>query len=165
MRIRMEAYNKNYIEAAIVIWNEVVDDGIAFPQTETLDDDTGDAFFNEQSYTGLAVDEDTNEVVGLYILHPNNIGRCGHIGNASYAVKANMRGKKIGEQLVRHSIEKSKALGFRLIQFNAVVSTNQAALILYEKLGFVRLGTIPGGFLLKNGKYEDIVLFYYDLTQ
>ena len=59
--------------------------------------------------------------------------------------------------------EKSRELGFRLIQFNAVVKINHGAISLYESLGFVRLGTIPGGFLLKGGKFEDIVLFYREL--
>ena len=59
--------------------SEVVDDGVAFPQLDDLDHESGLAFFEEQTYTGIAVDSDTNEIVGLYILHPNNVGRCGHI--------------------------------------------------------------------------------------
>ena len=60
------------------------------------------------------------EVVGLYILHPNNIGRCGHICNASYAVDSKSRGKHIGEMLVTDCLKKAKDLGFRVLQFNAV---------------------------------------------
>jgi len=147
----------------IVIWNEVVDDGIAFPQIEPLTLQTGAAFFAEQSFTGVAEDESTGEVLGLYILHPNNVGRCGHIANTSYAVLSARRGQQIGEKLVVHSIEKSRELGFRLIQFNAVVRTNYGAISLYERLGFVQLGIIPGGFLMKDGRYEDIIPFYLTL--
>lgn len=111
----------------------------------------------------MAVEQETGRVVGLYILHPNNIGRCGHISNASYAVKEGERGKRVGETLVLHCIAKAKELGFRILQFNAVVSANTAALRLYEKLGFARLGVIPGGFLMKDGSYEDIVSHYYVL--
>ena len=106
---------------------------------------------------------ETGEIVGLYILHPNNIGRCGHIANASYAVKADCRGKHIGEAIVSHSLEKAKELGFKLMQFNAVVAANHPAIHIYEKLGFIRLGTIPGGFHMKDGHYEDIILFYHTL--
>lgn len=60
---------------ACEIWNQVVDDGEAFPQEEDLTEQTGNEFFMEQTYTGIAEDTDTGEIVGLYILHPNNVGR------------------------------------------------------------------------------------------
>jgi ribosomal protein S18 acetylase RimI-like enzyme len=145
------------------IWNEVVDDGVAFPQPEGQDKDTAAVFFSQQSFTGVAAEQGTGEVLGLYILHPNNTGRCGHIANASYAVKSAARGLGVGGKLVCHSLEQGKRLGFRLLQFNAVVKTNRNAIHLYEKLGFVRIGEIPGGFLMKDGTYEDILLFYHIL--
>ena len=101
----------------------------------------------------------------MYILHPNNVGRCGHISNASYAVGSNARGRGIGKALVIDSLKKAKDFGFGILQFNAVVSTNLAARRLYEKLGFVQLGTIPRGFLMKNGEYEDICPYYFDLSK
>ena len=146
------------------IWNCVVREGIAFPQVEELTSEDADDFFSSQSYTGVAVDDVTNEVVGMYILHPNNVGRCGHIGNTSYAVKEGLRGLHIGEQLVKHSLLTAARLGFRLIQFNAVVASNIHALHLYERLGFTQLGRIPRGFLMKDGHYEDIILHYIELT-
>ena len=94
-------------------------------------------------------------------MHPNNVGRCGHIANASYGVRRDRRGKSIGRALVQDSLRACGELGFRLLQFNAVVANNLGAIALYESLGFVRLGTIPGGFLLKDGRYEDIILFYH----
>ena len=104
-------YEKDDMIQMINLWNEVVEDGIAFPQEEYLDIETGEAFFGSQTFTGVAVD-DSGEVVGLYILHPNNIGRCGHICNASYAVSSKCRGQHIGEKLVRHSLEQAKESGF-----------------------------------------------------
>jgi L-amino acid N-acyltransferase YncA len=104
---------------------------------------------------------ETHAIVGLYILHPNNIGRCGHICNASYAVWKNCRGRHIGELLVKDCMTQAKELGFKILQFNAVVATNVAALKLYARLGFVQLGVIPGGFLMKDGHYEDIIPHYH----
>ena len=118
----------------ISIWNEVVEDGIAFPQEECLNEESGWEFFSSQSYTGVA--EDSGKIVGLYILHPNNVGRCGHICNASYAVDSKVRGKHIGEQLVIDCLKKGKELGFGVLQFNAVVESNIHARHLYERLGF-----------------------------
>ncbi len=163
MNLIVRKYEKEDIEAMVEIWNEVVEDGIAFPQTECLNEESGEKFFAEQSYTGVAQDAENGEIAGLYILHPNNIGRCGHISNASYAVKSEFRGNHIGERLVCDCQKKAEELGFRILQFNAVVKTNFSARHLYEKLGFVPLGTIPEGFLMKDGHYEDIVLYYYKL--
>ena len=144
-----------------LVWNEVVEDGIAFPQTEILDRAGGEKFFSSQSYCGVAEDTESGEIVGLYILHPNNVGRCRHISNASYAVSSSSRGKGIGEMLVKDCLVQAKNCGFKILQFNAVVKTNTAARHLYEKLGFVQLGTIPQGFLMKDGSYEDICPYYH----
>ncbi len=161
MNIQIREYKGTDVEEAIEIWNTVVRDGIAFPQEESLDKKSGEAFFRSQTYTGIAYDEDTAEIVGLYILHPNNVGRCGHICNASYAVKKEIRGQHIGEKLVKDCVKQAREHGYRILQFNAVVATNVSALHLYEKLGFKQLGVIPGGFRMDDGHYEDIIPHYY----
>ena len=163
MKIKIRKFEQSDRKEAASIWNQVVEEGVAFPQVEFLDDKTGEAFFLSQSYTGIAVDEHSGETVGLYILHPNNVGRCGHICNTSYAVRRDMRGQHIGEQLVRHSMKMGKELGFRILQFNAVVADNYPALRLYKKLGFTQLGVIPEGFLTKDGIYRDIIPHYRKL--
>ena len=163
MNIKVREFNESDIQAANEIWNEVVEDGVAFPQEEYLNEETGKAFFAEQTYTAAAVDEESGKVYGLYILHPNNIGRCGHICNASYAVSRDSRGLHIGEKLVSDCLIQGKEHGFGVLQFNAVVACNVHARHLYERLGFTQLGTIPGGFLNKDGVYEDIIVHYKEL--
>jgi len=154
----VRAYRTEDLPAMIAIWNEVVEEGVAFPQEEFLDESTGAEFFAAQSYIGVA--EEDGKVVGLYILHPNNIGRCGHICNASYAVSSDCRGKHIGEKLVTDCLRMGKELGFRVMQFNAVVENNIHARHLYERLGFTQLGVIPEGFRMKDGHYENICPYY-----
>ena len=141
MHVIIRQYAERDVAAMCEIWNEVVRDGVAFPQTECLDAVSGRAFFDSQTCCGVAADSDSGRLLGLYILHPNNVGRCGHIC----------------------SLEQGKAHGFRILQFNAVVRTNTAARRLYEKLGFVQLGVIPQGFLMKDGHYEDICPYYHTL--
>lgn len=143
------------------IWNEVVENGDAFPQDKPMDISEAERFFASQTFTGVA--EYKGEISGLYILHPNNVGRCGHISNASYAVSSKVRGKGIGRVLVEHSLFMARQKGFRILQFNAVVASNKAAIALYEKLGFKTIGTVKGGYFNKNKEYEDIILFYHDL--
>ena len=163
MNIIIRQYKESDLSEMIKIWNEVVEDGIAFPQEETLNDESGKEFFESQSYCGVAVDTDDNKIYGLYILHPNNVGRCGHICNASYAVKSASRGLHIGEKLVSDCLVQGKKHGFGILQFNAVVESNIHARHLYERLGFVQLGTIPNGFRMKDGHYENICPYYHEL--
>lgn len=106
MDIKIRQYAEEDVKETIAIWNEVVKEGIAFPQKETL---------------------------------------------------------HIGEMLVKHCMKMGKKFGFRILQFNAVVKSNAGALKLYEKLGFVRLGTIPKGFEMNDGHYEDIIPHYHEL--
>lgn len=160
--MQIRKYKTDDIQQMITIWNEIVDEGIAFPQEELLDETTGEQFFSSQSYCGVAADENGN-IFGLYILHPNNVGRCGHICNASYAVSSSCRGQHIGEKLVRDCIRKAKECGFLILQFNAVVETNAHARHLYEKMDFRQLGVIPNGFRMKDGHYENICPYYIEL--
>lgn len=161
MNIQIRAYQSKEAALAAQIWNEVVADGNAFPQDTEMTADAANHFFLEQTYTGIAEDTETHEILGLYILHPNNVGRCGHICNASYAVRKNIRGLYIGEKLVLDCLKMAKEKQFRILQFNAVVATNTHALHLYERIGFKKLGTIPGGFRMPDGTYEDIIPHYY----
>ncbi len=154
-------YSGEDLPAMIAIWNEVVAEGMAFPQEDLLDAETGAAFFAAQTYCGVT--EDGGGLSGLYILHPNNVGRCGHICNASYAVASGLRGRGTGERLVRDCLEQAGALGFRILQFNAVVASNTRARRLYARLGFQPLGVIPGGFRRKDGQFVDICPYYIAL--
>ena len=156
--VGIREYGKGDLAEMVRIWNAVVEDGNAFPQEDPLTAESGAEFFGGQSRSAVA--EVGGKIAGLYILHPNNVGRCGHIANASYAVDKSARGKGVGELLVRDSLEQAKRLGFRILQFNAVVSTNARARRLYETLGFTPLGTIPDGFRLEDGRFEDICPYF-----
>lgn len=163
MILEIRAYRPADLGDMVRIWNEVVEDGVAFPQEDLLTPETGAEFFAAQTESAVAADRETGRIYGLYILHPNNVGRCGHICNASYAVSRAARGLHIGEQLVRASLASGACFGFRVMQFNAVVASNVHARHLYERLGFVPLGVIPGGFRMKDGHYEDICPYYHTL--
>lgn len=163
MELVVRKYTSGDLPAMIEIWNQVVEDGIAFPQEEPLSDTTGQAFFESQTYCAVAEDADSGKIYGLYILHPNNVGRCGHICNASYAVSKTARGLHIGEKLVADCLLQGKVHGFGVLQFNAVVESNLHARHLYERLGFTQLGVIPRGFRMKDGSYEAICPYYHEL--
>lgn len=157
----IRAFCKQDLPAMTALWNAVVAAGNAFPQTDMLTGGDAAAFFAAQSFTAVA--ELEGVVVGLYILHPNHIGHCAHLANASFAVGEMARGRGVGEALVRHALKRGRELAFRVLQFNAVVASNAAAVHLYEKLHFVRLGVVPDGFRHDDGRMEPIVLFYHVL--
>ena len=161
--ILVRAYRPGDLGRMIELWNGVVEAGLAFPQEDCLDAAAGAAFFSGQSHCGVAETAADGQLHGLYILHPNNVGRCGHIANASYAVAPESRGRRVGEHLVLDCMGRARAMGFRILQFNAVVATNAPARRLYERLGFRQLGTIPGGFRSKDGRYEDICPYFIEL--
>ena len=161
MMLTIRDYRAEDLADAAAIWTAIVEQGDSFPGDAVLPPEEADRFFRSQTRTAMALDG--GERVGLYVLHPNNIGRCSHIANASYGVKAGLRGRGIGRALVLDSLESARALGFRGLQFNAVVAENAAAIALYEQLGFVRLGTVPGGYRRADGRYVDTYVYFHDL--
>ena len=161
--IKVKGFLKEDIKEVNAVWNKVVEDGNAFPQEIPFDEKSGIEFFESQTFTGVAYDEETGEIVGVYILHPNFVGRCSHICNTSYAVKAGKRGLGIGKLIVTHSMQKARESGFKILQLNAVIASNTPALSLYKKLGLIPLGAIKNAFRNKNGEYEDIIPHYINL--
>ena len=100
-------------DEAAAIWNEVVRAGRAVPQREPLaTQEEARAFFDAQTRTAVAVERD--HVRGLSILHPNNVGRCAHIANASYAVAEDARGRGVGRALVTDSLDRLRAAVLRV---------------------------------------------------
>ena len=157
--MNIREWTERDLDEMVAVWNEVVAAGNAFPQEEPLTRETGKAFFAAQTRTGVAVD-DSGGILGLYILHPNNVGRCGHIANASYAVRSDCRVRHLGEKLVLDCLAQAKVHGFGILQFNAVVEGNVHARHLYERLGFQQLGSIPRGFRMKDGTFANICPYF-----
>ncbi len=90
----------------------------------------------------VAVARHEGRLAGSYYLKPNFPGRAAHIANAGYFVVPELRGRGVGEALVRHSLDEARCRGFDAMQFNLVFASNPARR-LYERLGFVAVGRIP----------------------
>lgn len=91
MMLTIRDYRAEDLADAAAIWNAIVEQGDSFPGDAVLPPEEADRFFRSQTRTAVALDG--GERVGLYVLHPNNIGLCSHIANASYGVKAGLRGR------------------------------------------------------------------------
>jgi DNA-binding MarR family transcriptional regulator/L-amino acid N-acyltransferase YncA len=112
---------------------------------------------------GFVADKD-GQVVGVFVIRPNNPGPGSHVANASYAVRADVRGIGLGRQMGQASLDLAHDLGYTAMQFNTVVSTNANAVRLWRSLGFRIVGTIPDGFQLPDGSVVSHYVMYRPLT-
>lgn len=161
--IKLRSYRTEDILELTKLWNQIVEDGCYFPQDEPFTIMEAAEFFAEQTDVVCAFEE--TRLIGFYILHPNSVGRCSHVANASYGVADGLRGRGIGRLLVEHSLQNARERGFSGFQFNAVVASNLAAIKLYKELGFREVGTIQGGYREKGGGLTDMIIFYQRLDQ
>ena len=111
----------------------------------------------------VAVDAD--EVVGMYRLVANWPGRGSHVANASFMVSPGAQGRGIGRALGLHCLAEARRAGFLAMQFNFVVSTNTAALALWQQLGFAIVGTLPRAFRHKTLGLVDACVMYRRINQ
>lgn len=113
---------------------------------------------------GFVAVNEQDEVVGTYIIKPNQIDLGNHIANGSYMVHPQHHGKGIGKVLCEHSIQFAKEKGYLGIQFNIVISTNTAAVKLWQKAGFKIIGTTPKGFRHQQLGLVDTYMMFKDLV-
>jgi L-amino acid N-acyltransferase YncA len=99
-------------------------------------------------------------VLGMYRVVPNQLGRGRHVANASYMVSPAAQGVGVGRLLGEHSLGEARSQGYLAMQFNYVVSTNVAAVMLWKKLGFSIVGTLPKAFRHKRLGYVDAYVMY-----
>ena len=147
------------------IWN-IFREVVARGDTYVFDPKTSreDAFaylFQKDTHTYVA--EQDRQVVGSYILKANQPGLGAHVANASFMVSPNARGQGIGRVMGEHCLSEARRLGFRAMQFNFVVSTNESAIHLWKQLGFEIVGTLPGAFRHSQKGFIDVYLMFRSL--
>jgi L-amino acid N-acyltransferase YncA len=102
-------------------------------------------------------------VAGTYILRPNQSGGGSHVANAGFMVSAGARGQGLGREMAEHCLSEARRLGFRAMQFNYVISTNTAAIRLWQDLGFEIVGTLACAFRHPDKGYVDVYVMYRSL--
>lgn len=110
--------------------------------------------------TFVAQDPPSGGLLGTYFLKPNAAGPGSHVCNCGYAVAADARGRGVASALCQHSQEEAQRLGFRAMQFNLVVSSNEGAVRLWQKLGFAIVGRLPGAFRHPSLGFVDAFVMY-----
>ena len=131
------------------IFHEVVQRGDTYTyEPETTRDQAHSIWMSDEHSTYVACQDD--QILGTYILKPNQPGLGSHVANAGYMVTLDGRGKGVGRAMCEHSLQVARRMGFSAMQFNMVVSTNEPAVALWKKLGFSIVGTLPRSFRHKE---------------
>jgi L-amino acid N-acyltransferase YncA len=120
-----------------------------------------DYWFGADTQTYVA--ETAGRVVGTYILRPNQSGGGSHVANAGFMVVPRARGQGLGRAMGEHCLREARRLGFRAMQFNFVVSTNESAVRLWKQLGFEIVGTLPDAFRHPEKGYVDVYVMFRSL--
>lgn len=149
-------------EAIWQIFHEVVAAGDTYALDPQMSREEALAsWFAPGTHTYVAAEG--RHIVGTYILKPNQAGGGAHVANAAFMVAFNARGRGIGRAMAEHCLAAARRLGFRAIQFNFVVSTNESAVRLWKQLGFEIVGTLPGAFRHPENGYVDVYVMFRSL--
>ena len=156
------AQNKDF-DDIVRIFKQVISGGDTYVnRADTSAQEMHDKWFDKNAKTFVA--KIAGEILGAYLIRPNQVDRGSHIANCSYIVDAKSRGQGVGKALGEHSIRIAKQLNYRAIQFNFVVSTNKAAVKLWQSLGFEIIGTVPEGFKHNELGYVDAYIMYRKIS-
>jgi L-amino acid N-acyltransferase YncA len=147
------------------IW-QIFHDVVAPGDTYTFDPATSRKealayWFRDDTCTYVA--EREGRIVGTYVLRPNRPALGAHVSNASFMVAPSAQNLGIGRAMGEHCLDQARRLGYRAMQFNFVVSTNEPAVRLWQKLGFKIVGTLPGAFHHAKKGYVDAYVMFREL--
>lgn len=147
------------------IWNmfhAVVVSGDTYPFHPQISREDAMAYWFAAG-THAYVAEQDRHLAGAYTVRPNQPGLGAHIANAAFMVAPEMRGRGVGRAIGEHCLSEARRLGFRAMQFNFVVSTNESAVHLWQQLGFKIVGTLPGAFRHAQKGYVDVCVMFRSL--
>ena len=144
------------------LWKTIVDQQVYYPYDESYSRADIEAVWLRLD-NPIYVAEEAEKIVGAYILRPNQPGHGNHIANAAYMVATEARGQGVGQQLCAHSVEAARSHGYRGMQFNLVVASNESAIRVWLTNGFRIIGTVPGGFRHAEQGFVDAHIFFREL--
>ncbi len=158
-------WTKSDWEATWAILEPVFRAGSTYPfSPEITEAEAYTAWIDTPARTYVVVDE-MQSVLGTYYLKPNQPCLGGHVCNCGYIVSESARGRGVASAMCEHSQREAIAQGYRAMQYNLVVSTNEAAVRLWKMHGFEIVGTLPKAFKYAEVGYVDAFVMYKQLVQ
>lgn len=146
-------------DAVWPIYQEILASGDKFPFEDGSRAACRAYWFGPDAKTFVAV-LNGERLLGMYKLVQNQAGRGAHVASASYMVSPAAQGVGVGKLLGRHSLDQARQDGYLAMQFNYVVSTNMAAVVLWKQLGFAIVGTLPKAYRHQKLGYVDVYVMY-----
>jgi L-amino acid N-acyltransferase YncA len=163
-RVTIREASEQDRDAVWEIFHAVVAGGDTYVfEPETPRDEALAYWFQQGTRTYVA--ERGGRVVGTYLLRPNRPGLGSHVSNAAFMVCPSARGLGAGRAMGEHCLDEARRLGYRAMQFNFVVSTNEAAVRLWQRLGFTIVGTLPGAFRHRTRGFVDVYVMFRTLLE
>jgi RimJ/RimL family protein N-acetyltransferase len=159
MSLKVRQATESDFESIWQIFNRIVSTGETYAfAPDTTKEQAYEIWMNTPEAT--FVTEQNKEILGTYYIKPNQPGLGAHVCNCGYMVLEKARGMGIATLMCEHSQRVAVDLGFKAMQFNLVVSTNEGAIRLWQKLGFDLVGTLPGAFHHPSLGYVDACVMY-----
>lgn len=145
MTIQIRAATRDDDEAIWRILEPAFRAGETYPVPRDISREDALTYWHTPGHS-VFVAEDGGHIVGTYYLRANNKGGGAHVANCGYIVAPDASGKGVARAMCAHSLDAAKARGFRAMQFNFVISTNERAVKLWQSMGFAIAGMLPGVF-------------------
>jgi L-amino acid N-acyltransferase YncA len=144
------------------IFQEVIAASDTYPLDPEISREDALAYWFQRDARVYIAEKD-GQIAGIYTVHPNQSGGGAHVANAAFMVPVIARGQGIGRAMGEHCLNEARRLGFRAMQFNFVVSTNESAVKLWQTLGMKIVGTLPGAFRHPEKGYVDVYVMFQSL--
>ena len=152
----------NDADAIWAIMEPIVRAGETYTLPRDMDKQSALAYWLSVEHE-IFVAEDEGEIVGTYFLQANQKGGGAHVANCGYMTAISATGRGVARAMCAHSLDRARTRGFRAMQFNFVVSSNERAVRLWQSFGFEIVGRLPGGFHHPALGYVDAYIMYRDL--
>lgn len=137
--------------------------GDSFPQSPDISEKEAFEYWHIKPRETWVCINKSSEITGIYYIRPNQEGLGSHVCNCGYMVAEKHRHKGVASEMCRHSLKRAKEMGYMAMQYNLVVSTNEAAVHLWKKMGFEIKAVLPHAFRHKKLGFVDAFVMYKTL--
>ena len=158
--ITVRALEEHDWPAVWTLMEPIIRAGESYPYAMDMTEEGARHMWLEVTHAAYVAEDEDGEILGTYYLKPNQPTLGAHVVNAGYMVSEAARGRGVATLMCGHSQAEARRLGYRAMQYNLVVTTNDAGVYLWQKMGFSIVGTLTGAFLHATQGYDDAYVMY-----